>query len=270
MKAKDDVYELYIYDDITPDRLNWEGELIESKTDALKIKADIDAIPDGSKINVYINSNGGDVKTGLAIYSQLMRKNCEKTGYVDGFACSIASVILMACNKVIMYPSSLLMIHCASGAFYGNADEHRAFADDLDVISNSATTAYLAKAGEKLNRETLDALLKAESWLSAADCFKYGLCDEVVTPNNSNGATIEQHKKQMLQMAAKIQGIYNDSTTSTVNAENAVNNTVNTVDVQNKEDITVEGAVNAKAGQSKNSENLDFSLVVDTLFKNIF
>ena len=271
MKSKDNnVYELYIYDEIKPDRVNWEGELVESKTDALKIKADIDAIPDGSTINVYINSNGGDVKTGLAIYSQLARKQCRKTGYVDSFACSIASVILMACDHIIMYPSSLMMIHCASGGFYGNADEHRAYANDLDVISNSATTAYLTKAGDKLNREILDSLLKAESWLSAADCLKYGLCDEVVVPSSGNSTAVEQHKKQMLDMAAKIQGIYSDVTNVTPTAVNSIDSATDKGDITNKEDKTVEGTVDVGTEQSKNSENSDFNNVVDTLFKSIF
>lgn len=260
MQNEGNVYSICLYDEIKPDRVNWEGELVASKTDALRIKEEIDAIPDGAEINLYVNSNGGDVKTGLAIYSQLARKKCKKTGYVDGFACSIASVILMACDTVIMYPSSLMMIHCASGGFYGNADEHRQFADDLDVISNSATTAYLAKAGDKLDREKLDTLLKAESWLSAADCLKYGLCDEVVTPNSDNQGYIEQKQKQMLAMCTKIQGMYKDKEDVTNVNEDVKEKAIDIIDSESDVDSI----------EDKNSKNSDINSMIDILFDKLF
>lgn len=253
MKATTEgVYDIYIYDDIKPDRVTWDGELVKSKTDALTIKAELDKVPDGSKINLYINSAGGDVKTGLAIYSQLSRKECEITGYVDGFACSIASVILMACDRVILYPTSLIMIHCASGALYGNADAHRQFADDLDIISNSATEAYLAKAGGKLNRETLDELLKAESWLSAADCLKYGLADEIITKAEPTETVIEQYKKQLFDLAVKMQaGMGN-------------------VEKEEKQPDMSDNKPDVESIELKNSINSDFNNVVDTLFSKLF
>lgn len=246
------IYDIYLYDEIRPDRVTWEGEIIKSKTDALNIKAELDKIPDGSKINLYVNSAGGDVKTGLAIYSQLSRKECEITGYVDGFACSIASVILMAADKVVLYPTSLLMIHCASGAMYGNADAHRQFADDLDIISNSATEAYLAKAGGKLNRETLDELLKAESWLSASDCLKYGLADEIVTKVEPSETVIEQYKKQLFDLAMQMQVGMSKKEKEEKQPDMS----------DNKPDV--EGI------ELKNSEKSDFDNVVDTLFSKLF
>ena len=284
MQNEGNVYSICLYDEIKPDRVNWEGEIVESKTDALRIKEEIDKIPDGAEINLYVNSNGGDVKTGLAIYSQLARKKCKKTGYVDGFACSIASVILMACDTVIMYPSSLMMIHCASGGFYGNADEHRQFADDLDVISNSATTAYLAKAGDKLDREKLDELLKAESWLSAADCLKYGLCDEVATPNSEDIGFIEQKKKQMLEMCAKIQQlieiytkiqeVYKDNGDITTDNEDVTidNVDVTTVneDVKDKAIDIIDSESDVDSIEDKNSKNSDINSMIDILFDKLF
>ena len=179
--------ELFIYDSVEPDRKNWEGDIIASETDANRIREKLDAMDNISELKVYISSNGGDVKTGLAIYSMLKRKNCKKTAYIDGFAFSIASVIPMACDEIIMYPTSLLMIHNASACCYGNAEEHRKFADDLDTISASAVTAYLDKAGDKLDRDTLNELLNKESYLSADECLKYGLCDRIESIQASRG-----------------------------------------------------------------------------------
>lgn len=249
MKNENGIYELYIYDEIKPDRFNWEGELIESKTDAIRIKEQIDSIPDGSTINLYISSNGGDVKTGLAIYSQLARKDAVKTAYIDGFACSIASVIPMACNKIVMYPTSLMMIHCASGGFYGNADEHRRFADDLDVISDSATNAYLSKAGDKLNREVLDRLLKAESWLSASDCLKYGLCDEVVVPTADNKIKINQCNNTYLSMCAKIGEVMMSALKA--DEEKKAEDVADKVDVEDKKVEEVEDKVDVNVEDKK-------------------
>lgn len=193
--------ELFIYDSITPDRKNYDGDVIASDTDANRIREKLDALGDISELKIYISSNGGDVKTGLAIYSMLKRKNCKKTAYIDGFAFSIASVIPMACDEIIMYPTSLMMIHNATACCFGNAEEHRKFADDLDTISASAVTAYLDKAGDKLDRETLNKLLNAETYLSADECLKYGLCDRIDSIQNvGNTPQAGMHSDLMLQM----------------------------------------------------------------------
>ncbi|MCM1523816.1 MAG: Clp protease ClpP [Ruminococcus sp.] len=172
--------DLYIYDDIKSDDVDFlTGETVPSETDEKRICDKLSEIPDNYLLNVYIASNGGSVKTGLAIYSMLKRKACRKRAYIDGVACSIASVIPMACEEVIMYPTSLMMIHAASGLFMGTADEHRAFAEELDVITESAAKAYLDKAGEKLDENVLREMLKKDTWLNAEQCLGYGLCDRI-------------------------------------------------------------------------------------------
>lgn len=187
-KAEGNIGELYIYDAIENSSVSYDGTVIESETDANIIREKLEAMGDITELRLYISSNGGDVKTGLAIYSQLKRMSCKKVAYIDGFAFSIASVIPMACDEVIMYPTSLLMVHNASAWCFGNAEAHRKFADDLDTISASAVTAYLDKAGEKLDKDTLTELLNAETYLSAEDCLKYGLCDRIDS-NSSRGNT---------------------------------------------------------------------------------
>lgn len=177
---------IYLYDDIEGDSTDlWTGDLIESTTSAGTIAKQIEAAGEVAEINVYINSYGGDVKEGLGIYSQLMRSNANVTAYIDGFACSIASVIAMAAQKVVMNPSSLMMIHKAWMVAVGNAAELRKSADDLDVIDIAIRQAYMHKVGEKMDEATLTELLEAETWLPASRCLELGLCDEVATEDHS-------------------------------------------------------------------------------------
>lgn len=171
---KDSRLEITLYDDIEGD--SWWSV---SETSAKYIKSILDENPDVQNIDVYINSYGGEVKEGIAIYTLLKRSSAKITVYVDGFACSIASVIAMAGDKVIMSPTSLMMIHHAWTYTYGNAKELRKMADDLDVIDKSSKQAYLLKTSGKITEEELNALLDAESWLGAEDCIQKGFADEI-------------------------------------------------------------------------------------------
>lgn len=180
LARNDGALNLYLYDEIEGDSSDfWTGEIIESNTSANTIAKLIEDAGNVSEINVFINSYGGDVKEGLGIYSQLARSEAKVTAYIDGFACSIASVIAMAADKVVMNPTSLMMIHRAWTVAAGNAEELRKMADDLEVIDKSIEAAYMNKAGEKMDRDTLVELLAAETWLTADKCVEYGLCDEV-------------------------------------------------------------------------------------------
>ncbi|MBN2852048.1 MAG: Clp protease ClpP, partial [Clostridia bacterium] len=131
---------------------------------------------------------------GTAIYSQLKRHQAQKIVYVDGFACSVASVIAMAGDKVIMPKNTMMMIHNMWTCVCGNAQELRKAADDLDTISNGNRQAYLLKAKDKLTEEKLIEMLNAETWLTADQCVEYGLADEIA----GEEADLTQ-AKQMLQ-----------------------------------------------------------------------
>jgi len=171
---------IYLYDEIEGNSTDfWTGEIIESNTSANTIAKQLEDAGNVAEINVFINSYGGDVKEGLGIYSQLQRSSAKVTAYIDGFACSIASVIAMAADKVVMNPTSLMMIHRAWMVAVGNAEELRKAADDLEVIDESIRTAYMNKTGDKMDEETLASLLNAETWLPASKCLELGLCDEI-------------------------------------------------------------------------------------------
>lgn len=167
-----DTLELYIYSTVESDSW-WK----ESETSAKHFRDALAQHPNAKEIKVYINSLGGSVMEGIAIYNQLKRHAAKKTVYIDGFACSIASVIAMAGDTVIMPKNTVMMIHNAWTIAMGNAAELRKAADDLDIINQASRQAYLDKSGGKITEEKLTELLDAETYLTAEQCIAYGFAD---------------------------------------------------------------------------------------------
>ena len=97
-------------------------------------------------IELHVNSNGGSVKEGVAIYNQLKQHQAEKICYVDGLAYSVASVICMACDKIIMGQGTSMLIHNMAMAVCGDAKTLRKCADDLDVLMESNRQIYMERA----------------------------------------------------------------------------------------------------------------------------
>lgn len=180
-KAKDNSNEadLYLYLEIA----SWGGGW--SAHSAKSFKSELDDLGEINILNIYINSPGGDVFEGNAIYNILKRKatKCQLNIYIDGLAASIASVIAMS-GKVMMPKNTMLMIHNAWTYAIGNSNELRKLADDMDKINKSIKEAYLNKAGLKLDEETITNLMDNETWLTAQEAYDYGLCDEVLEEKN--------------------------------------------------------------------------------------
>lgn len=198
--AEPNTLDLYIYDDVQADGEDWwTGEPIPSDTSANTIKTQLEQAGNVQQINIYINSYGGEVKEGLAIYNLLKRNPAQKTVYIDGFACSIASVIAMVGDKIIMGPNTLMMIHHASMGVYDNADGLRKAANDLDVIDKASCSSYLLKAGDKLTEDTLNQLLDAQTWLNADQCIQYGLADEIAGKEDPAITAAQQRFKQSIK-----------------------------------------------------------------------
>ncbi len=174
-KSKDEA-DLYLYIEIA----SWGGGYAAHS--AQSFKKEMDALGEIKTLNVYINSPGGDVFEGNAIYNMLKRKaqKCDLNVYIDGLAASIASVIAMSGTKVIMPNNTMMMVHNAWGYIGGNAGQLREWAEALDKVSLTIKQAYLNKAGDKLDEETITQLMDGETWLTAQECLDYGLCDEIV------------------------------------------------------------------------------------------
>lgn len=205
------ILDMYVYGDVEGDGYDWwEGKDIISDTSANTFRDDLAKHPDVSEINVYINSYGGSVFEGTAIYNQLKRHPATVNVYIDGFACSVASIIAMAGDKIIMPSNAMMMIHNAWNVVYGNSKELRKAADDLDVIMEGNMQAYLEKAGDKLKEAHLRQMLEDETWLTAKMCLEYGLCDEI--------AVREADMTKAQQMLQKV----NQSITAKVNYNKAI------------------------------------------------
>src|SRR5690606_5273508 len=131
----ENAYELLIYGDIGE---SWWGESVTAQSIAKQLNELSASV---ATINVRINSYGGSVADGLAIYNALKRHKATKAVTVDGVAMSSASLIAMAGDTVSMPPTSILMIHAPWGGCYGNAKEMRQYADVLDTFSESMADA---------------------------------------------------------------------------------------------------------------------------------
>lgn len=217
MEAKNsDVLELTIYDTIEGDEKNWiTGAKVESETSAQHFRAELEKHPDVREIRVYINSLGGSVLEGSAIYAQLKRHPAHKTVIIDGFACSIASVIAMAGDTVIMPETSMMMIHNPWTVAMGNAKELRKAADDLDKMSESVQQAYLSKAGHRLTPERLREMLDAETYLTAAECIELGLADA----HEEKPAEPETEPEEKAQARAKVEQARQEAAGAAAEAE---------------------------------------------------
>lgn len=173
--------DMFLYGDVEGDYYDWWTDReISSETSANHFREELNTHKDVTQINIYINSYGGSVFEGTAIYSQLKRHPAYKTVYVDGFACSVASVIAMAADKLIMPSNTMMMIHNAMNGTFGNSKQLRKAADDLDTIMEGNRQAYLDKSNGKITEEKLTELLESESWLTAGQCLEYGFADKIL------------------------------------------------------------------------------------------
>lgn len=195
-KAQDKL-ELYIYSEVEKTTYDYNiGKTVESEASASHFSKELEKAGNIKNIDIHINSYGGSVPEGIAIYNQLKRHNAYKTVYIDGFACSIAAVIAMVGDKVVMPANAILMLHNAWTFACGNAKELRKTADDIEKISNSSKEAFLLKSNGKITEEKLDELLDVETYLSAEECLYYGFIDEI-----ENVRVDLEYAKQMLQEA---------------------------------------------------------------------
>lgn len=213
--ANPNTLDMYIYGDVEGDYYDWWNDRdVESETSARHFREELAKHENITQINIYINSYGGSVFEGTAIYSQLKRHSAFKTVYIDGFACSIASVIAMAGDKVVMPSNTLMMIHNAMMGVFGNSDELRKAADNLDTIMEGNRQAYLNKANGKIEENKLIEMLKTDTWLTAKECVEYGFADELLEKEvdlidakqmlQKANLTIEQHLNYNKALVAQV------------------------------------------------------------------
>lgn len=200
-EAGTEVFKLYIYDDVSEYGTFdwWTWEYMESETSAEYFRKALAEIPESATIELHINSYGGDVKEGVAIYNQLKQKKCKEiVAYVDGLAYSIASVILQAADRRIMGLGTSLLIHNMWIQAAGNANELRKIADDLDVIMESNRQIYLERVN--ITEAELIEMLDNETYLTPEEAVEKGFADEVSRKAEAVPDVAQQLQKQLSQM----------------------------------------------------------------------
>lgn len=175
-KAQDNAAVLDIYGDITSYPLE-DNDV--SAYNLSKQLADLDA----DHIDVFINSYGGEVAEGLAIYNALKRNPASITTYCDGFAASIASVIFMSGDERVMNDSSLLFVHKPSTLMAGNANDLRKTADDLDTMEGAIIKAY--QNCVSIDDAALEDLLDKETWIISDDALSMGFATNICKDDKS-------------------------------------------------------------------------------------
>ncbi|MDW0112213.1 Clp protease ClpP [Sporosarcina saromensis] len=166
-EVKGDEATLYIYGDIGD---SWWGESV-SAADVRDYLKDTDA----STIHVRLNTLGGDVFDGLAIHNQLKGHAAKIIIHIDGIAASAGSIIAMSGDEILMPKTSMMMIHNAWTFTYGNSNELRKVAADLDKINDTIIESYLPRFVG--TREELVQLLDDETFLTANEAITFGLAD---------------------------------------------------------------------------------------------
>lgn len=200
------VYDMYLYDDVTArGRFDWNTWTeIKSETSAKYFRDHLSQIPDSATINLYINSNGGDVKEGVSIYNQLKRHGATVNGVVDGNAYSVAFLILMACDHRVMNLGTSALVHNMWTIIAGNANDLRQAADDLDKLMESNRQIFLDACNYSISEEKLMELMDAETYLTPDECLEYGFIDEVNKTPAPADPDPEEELKQLRETNAQL------------------------------------------------------------------
>jgi len=146
---------------------------------AKQFAADIKKLK-GQHIDLRINSVGGSVTEGAAIYNALKRHKGGLTVHVDGLAASMASVIAMAGEETRMAENALIMIHNPWSMTMGDAADLRKEADVLDKLKATLVNAYVRKSGQP--RASIEKMMDEETWLDAGEALRLGFVDEIDEP----------------------------------------------------------------------------------------
>lgn len=173
--------DIYFYGDIVGSEWGKWEDTDTCPSDVLNL---LDQAKNAKELNIYVNSGGGSVFAGLAIYNMLKRHTAYKTVYIDALAASIASVIALSGDRVVMPDNAFFMIHKPWNYVSGNANDLRKAADDLDRIEEGILNVYAENLKEGVTIEQVKEMVNNETWLvgpEAANVFNI----ELVEANNA-------------------------------------------------------------------------------------
>lgn len=212
-KAENGTDELLIYGDIRKKDIydQWFGD-DETRVGSFDFKAELDKI-ESKKLTVRINSYGGEVAEGMAIYNLLNDFNGEVETIVDGWACSAASVIFMAGKKRIVPESGLLMIHNAWSSARGDSNAMRKFAEDLEKITQPTVNIFASKTG--LPKNLIKEMMDRETWITSQEALEMGFATGVVRDNAILQSVENQHIHGLVMRMKEMEKQINNKKNST-------------------------------------------------------
>ena len=174
-----------------------------------EILSQLDSLTDTEEINVHINSPGGSVFHGFAIYNRLRGLPNKVNTFIDGLAASIASVIAMAGNRVYMSEASRLMIHNPSTAIQGDSEDLEKAAETLKSLEKTLINIYQQKT--KLPKKTIKVLLDNETFMNADEAQKSGFVDEIVQPVKAVAILENKDMSNLSELLTKAQNFIKGS-----------------------------------------------------------
>lgn len=169
--------EIIIYAEIGE---SWFDEGVSAKSFSNELKALPESV---TLINVRINSLGGDVFEGVTIFNRLKQHKAKVVAYVDGIAASIASIILMAADEIVMSEGAQVMIHKPMSGVWGNSLQMQEMIDILDDIEEQMLGIYNRRTG--MARSELKSLLAKETWFDAQEALDNGFADRIMENEES-------------------------------------------------------------------------------------
>lgn len=165
--------DLFFYGDIVSE--TWQSECYEEDMAPGDVKEFLDHLEGMKNLDIHINSGGGSVFGGIAIYNMLKRNSAYKTVYIDAIAASISSAIAMSGDEIIVPANGTVMIHKPMNSYVyttKNAKELRKDADSLDICQKAIMQIYMTKS--KIDEKELEQKVNEETWMTGqeiADVF---------------------------------------------------------------------------------------------------
>lgn len=199
-----------------------------------------------SRLNLRIHSPGGSVFEGLAMFNAIRAFPAEVVATVEGLAASMASVLLMAADRVIMPDNSFIMIHEPWTVAIGDAEELRHSADRLEKLRDTLVNAYHAKT--EIPRAKLRDMLADETWMNAEEAKELGFADEIAESMKVAAKLRMEKPFDKIPEAAKL--FIKDKSNESGNLDNAANSQGGTNSGKEGENTMSDEEIQAKLDES--------------------